>query len=882
MTLLAALALLGAAHGPLAAAAAELGGSSTASAQHRAPRRKLLRLRLGELQAMGASTQASLGRALRTEGAVLLTDIPGFTSASRSALDSMGDCLGSFATRRGGNDASGPVRSTLAGGKAERWTVAAQTEGGAQGPLPAWVAEACPGLEAATSSLRGLVGLLLSLFARSADAASVAISASAPLAHAVGPPSLRAGSGGGALHRVSAPEPQGPSLEDVVRRGNHLEHFHRYLQAAAAGTARPFGGSQPAALRMHTDAGMLQALTVRWRRALASSQLGDGGNLGADAHADLLGLEVQLPGGETVATDADTGGTPGEAAGSSGAPAEEAGLLILVGQGAEEWLPHQRLRAAPHALALGGGPEFERLVYGVMILPPDDWPIHGTAANATFGEWWRRAQQAVSVQVSGHADNDEGEGQSSAIGCLSMRRLQRRLEDQARACPSGSVYCWMQCQTVPADLPCDQSAAMCMSETTGDICTERGPGHTHDASCTPTCPTSNDLVVEVQGAGEGMDVVEGLDCNGVYKADDLVGGKHSYLKVVVQPAGAALEGVRAMIRWDEGYKRWELFAEGYRNSSVLYYNEANSRAPPTGGWETYAGDLPAPRLRYVGVSGSSGLLSRQGTGFCNGVLTDMHMLGFIWSGEEDPCLILLFPGWELTDATKFWLAAAGVVLAGIFAEFLVAVRRWQDAAVKKTGSSLLRRLRVPQRLALYGVTRTVGYLIMLVSMTYSIELFIALIAGLTIGHGLFNLSAPPGEDVTPCCQAGGGSKSPSDSQSSPVSGGSSLSVLPELVDGQLRLHVAGMTCGSCERTVRQAAEAVPGVAGVAGVSAGTGVLKVEIASGSAVEETAERLRNAVEEVGFSVKLQDQVSVDPKSESKRSSCASKFCGLLGKA
>ena len=44
-----------------------------------------------------------------------------------------------------------------------------------------------------------------------------------------------------------------------------------------------------------------------------------------------------------------------------------------------------------------------------------------------------------------------------------------------------------------------------------------------------------------------------------------------------------------------------------------------------------------------------------------------------------------------------------------------------------------------------------GYLAMLVAMTYSVELFLCVVAGLVIGHGAFNLGTPVGETVDPCC-----------------------------------------------------------------------------------------------------------------------------------
>merc|ERR1712173_268972 len=57
-----------------------------------------------------------------------------------------------------------------------------------------------------------------------------------------------------------------------------------------------------------------------------------------------------------------------------------------------------------------------------------------------------------------------------------------------------------------------------------------------------------------------------------------------------------------------------------------------------------------------------------------------------------------------------------------------------------------------KHLGLYTLTRAPGYLVMLIAMTYSVELFLAVLVGLTVGHWLFNLDVAAGEDLTACCQ----------------------------------------------------------------------------------------------------------------------------------
>ena len=52
---------------------------------------------------------------------------------------------------------------------------------------------------------------------------------------------------------------------------------------------------------------------------------------------------------------------------------------------------------------------------------------------------------------------------------------------------------------------------------------------------------------------------------------------------------------------------------------------------------------------------------------------------------------------------------------------------------------------------LFGFNVGSGYLAMLVAMTYSVELFLCMVAGLVAGHAIFNSEAAVGESVDPCC-----------------------------------------------------------------------------------------------------------------------------------
>jgi len=136
--------------------------------------------------------------------------------------------------------------------------------------------------------------------------------------------------------------------------------------------------------------------------------------------------------------------------------------------------------------------------------------------------------------------------------------------------------------------------------------------------------------------------------------------------------------------------------------------------------------------------------------FCNGAGTDMFMQGFQTSGNsKQTCVILLFNSWILDTRLKFIFACIGVIILGIGIEaMLMFRRRLQKRRILPRINGLYRRVGV---VALFGVNIASGYFAMLVAMTYSVELFICMIVGLVIGHGIFNTGAAVGESVDPCC-----------------------------------------------------------------------------------------------------------------------------------
>ncbi|CAD7949246.1 unnamed protein product [Amoebophrya sp. A120] len=250
--------------------------------------------------------------------------------------------------------------------------------------------------------------------------------------------------------------------------------------------------------------------------------------------------------------------------------------------------------------------------------------------------------------------------------------------------------------------------------------------------------------------------------------------------------------------------------------------------------------------------------------FCGPSETDMFMNGFqsiLFASEKQDCIMLFHSAILLDTHWKFALGFLFIVAFGVFTEWIVSVRRKIDTDLRTVGGKLV-------KVSLFAANMTIGYLIMLLTMTYSFELFLAVILGLAGGHFLFNSRAPVGESVTACCAGrnnpqglrqtlfaleeqmrdnegnsggrtvaivppgedddGSGIKD-SDlllqrgsgiNQSQPMGAGSA-SLLQNGGSGsgeRIIIGVTGMTCGNCEMTVRNALKVLPCVDQVHSVS----------------------------------------------------------------
>jgi len=105
-------------------------------------------------------------------------------------------------------------------------------------------------------------------------------------------------------------------------------------------------------------------------------------------------------------------------------------------------------------------------------------------------------------------------------------------------------------------------------------------------------------------------------------------------------------------------------------------------------------------------------------------------------GSNAGCLSYLLPGWKLTDRGKFYGAVLYSVLLGMLLEVSSSIRRRLDAFLKQRR----RRRRLAHRFALivmYAFQAALGYLVMLLAMTYSVEILLAVVSGVMLGNLCF-------------------------------------------------------------------------------------------------------------------------------------------------
>ena len=138
---------------------------------------------------------------------------------------------------------------------------------------------------------------------------------------------------------------------------------------------------------------------------------------------------------------------------------------------------------------------------------------------------------------------------------------------------------------------------------------------------------------------------------------------------------------------------------------------------------------------------------------------DMHMYGFKWAGNAAGagCVVLLFEAWTLDTRGKFLAGALGTFLLAVLTELVGATRRERAAAAAGGAAARAGHGACEGEggaTALFAGHVALGYLLMLVAMTYQAELLLAVVLGLALGHRLFGgARARLAPSPDPCCAA---------------------------------------------------------------------------------------------------------------------------------
>jgi hypothetical protein len=149
----------------------------------------------------------------------------------------------------------------------------------------------------------------------------------------------------------------------------------------------------------------------------------------------------------------------------------------------------------------------------------------------------------------------------------------------------------------------------------------------------------------------------------------------------------------------------------------------------------------------------------------------MYMDGFSSTlmNRSAPCLNLFFSDFTLDNELKLFLAMIIVVCIGISIEGVASLRRRYISGVKKKIQNDPNNRRKEMKRAKYvlslyiGLQALIGYILMLSTMTYSIEIIFSAVSGLSLGFFIFGQHTSMlgsfgdgqgdrgGGGSTPCC-----------------------------------------------------------------------------------------------------------------------------------
>eukprot|EP00928_Gymnodinium_smaydae_P031254 TRINITY_DN22999_c0_g1_i1.p1 TRINITY_DN22999_c0_g1~~TRINITY_DN22999_c0_g1_i1.p1 ORF type:complete len:595 (-),score=60.94 TRINITY_DN22999_c0_g1_i1:272-2056(-) len=210
--------------------------------------------------------------------------------------------------------------------------------------------------------------------------------------------------------------------------------------------------------------------------------------------------------------------------------------------------------------------------------------------------------------------------------------------------------------------------------------------------------------------------------------------------------------------------------------------------------------------------------------------TSMYMQGFtsiLRPGRA--CVVLLFRGWVLDDPFKFGFACIGVCCMGIITQGLLTLRSLVQTKTRNN--------RVMDSL-MFGLNVVAGWAMMLIAMTYSVELFISATFGLMIGNFFLGDLSSTKILGSPCCNA----------------------VNDRAQAARTTIfHVRGMTCNACMETIERAVRSIDGVLACSGM-----FVEKQMTVRFVLPATEVKIMESVNAIGYDANLYRDIELKPRS------------------
>lgn len=260
------------------------------------------------------------------------------------------------------------------------------------------------------------------------------------------------------------------SVETLINKGEHLEHFHSYYSENNEASTM----DAETTIDWHTDQGMMLLFTpAQFQDETISNgffiRLGDGSTAEVAFDSNIDDLVIMLGDGVNQYINGDDAATPS-------------------------------LRAVPHAVTLPNksNDENPRLWYGRMVLPPPK-AIHPSGKGSTF-------EDVRTAMIEGDRD-------ALALGCATSNVSARELmedkhfegdEDDMSCDKETSIMCWMTCMSYEEQ---NVSVESCASESEDHslVCANED-GELWDTGHNPAFSLRCLSALEIKSSNGGMDM----------------------------------------------------------------------------------------------------------------------------------------------------------------------------------------------------------------------------------------------------------------------------------------------------------------------------------------------------------------------------------------